>query len=150
MFIPILTLKAQSYDKKIVYDTLGTWSNVAVDKSIDNVYVDKIIISSYITKQKVLTYANYNITQKTVANLPKYRYELVLISESKRNNILVKTWIYNAKVFINDIEVTHEQFPNGFTAIIDTKPTIIYWYETSNDTINIKISWESSNYFQNK
>jgi hypothetical protein len=147
MFIPILALKAQSYDKEMIYDTLGTWSNKTIS---NNVYIDKISISSYVIKQKVLTYANYNVTQKTVANLPKYRYELVLISESKKNNVLVKTWIYNARIFIDNKEVTHEQFPNGFTAIINNKPTIIYWYETSNDTINIKISWASSNYFQNK
>jgi hypothetical protein len=145
IFIPISHIKAQSYGKKLEYDTLGTWSN-----KVNLVIVNKISISSYITKQKILTHANYDVTRKTVGNLPKYRYELILISKSKKNNILVNTWIYNAKVFINNIEVTRDQFPNGFTALINVKPTTIYRYETSSDTINIKVTWESSNYFKNK
>jgi len=145
ILIPISFIKSQSYDKKLEYDTLGTWSNKA-----NLVIINKISILSYVTKQKILKHANYDVTRKTVGNLPKYRYELILISKSKKNNILVKTWIYNAKVFINNIEVTRDQFPNGFTALINIKPTTIYRYETSSDTINIKVTWGSSSYFKNK
>ena len=88
--------------------------------------------------------------QKTVSDLPKYRYELMLVSKSTKNNVRVKTWIQGVKVFIDSTEVTRDQFPNGFPLLINIEPTLVYWYETSRDTIDIKISWESSKYFENK
>jgi hypothetical protein len=148
MFTSFLTLNAQSqsYSKKSKMVDLGTWSN----KGIDNPVPDKISISSYVTKQEILTRANNDIVQKTVSDLPKYRYELMLVSKSIKNNVHVQTWIQGVKVFIDSIEVTRDQFPNGFPSLINIEPTLVYWYETSRDTINIKISWESSKYFENK
>ena len=125
LLFAFLLIDAQTYDIKEKIADLGTWN-----KSLSA--VNKISISSYITKQK------------TVSNLPKYRYELILTSNSICNGELNKTWIYGAKVFINNCEVTREQFPNGFTAIIETNPTTVYWYESNVDGINIKITWQNS------
>jgi hypothetical protein len=143
MFTLFLTLNsnAQSYDKKVTYEKYDEF-----DREITP--VNKINITSYVTKQNILTYVNYEQIQKTVSELPKYRYELVLISKSLYNNKITKTWIYGAKVFIDGVEVTRQQFPNGFTAIIETEPTVIYWYETSSDKIDFKITWENSIYFR--
>ncbi len=137
LLFAFLLIDAQTYDIKEKIADLGTWN-----KSLSA--VNKISISSYITKQKILTYADYAQKQKTVSNLPKYRYELILTSNSICNGELNKTWIYGAKVFINNCEVTREQFPNGFTAIIETNPTTVYWYESNVDGINIKITWQNS------
>jgi len=136
-----LTVNAQTYDKKIVVDNLGEFTRQP--SLVNN---NKIIVSSYVTKEKILTYVNYKQIQKTVSELPKFRYELVLVSNSVYNNKITKTWLYGARIFINDAEITHQQFPNGFTALIEIKPTIIYWFETSDTKINIKITWESSIY----
>lgn len=138
-----LNLNAQSYDKKEMYKNYGKFNRVVTP-------TNKIAITSYITKQRILEHANYQQKVKTVSESPKYRFELVLTSESKYDGKLTKTWIYNAKVFVDGVEVTRDQFPNGFTAIIETTPTIIYWYETSNDTVDIKITWESSKCFENE
>jgi hypothetical protein len=138
-----LNLNAQTYDKKITVNNLGEFN-----LSMSTVNSNKINISSYVTKQNILSYANYDKIQKTVTDLPKFRYELILISNSTYEKKVTKTWIYGARVFINNTEITHQQFPDGFTALIETKPTTIYWYETSDTKINIKITWASSNYFR--
>ena len=147
MFTSFLALNAQSqsYSKKSKMVDLGTWSN-----KNDTVVPDRISISSFVTKQEILTRANNDIVQKTVSDLPKYKYELMLVSKSMKNNVHVKTWIQGVKVFIDSVEVTRDQFPNGFPSLINIEPTLVYWYETSRDTIDIKISWESSKYFENK
>ncbi len=126
---------AQTYDKKI-YINNGTWEQKITNTTI-------VTINSIIVKQKILTHTNYEQKQKTVADLPKFRYEIYLTSTSKQNNKLTNIFIYNAQVFINDIEITREQFPNGFTAIVEIEPTLIYWYETSDENLNIKIIWKS-------
>jgi hypothetical protein len=138
MFASILALNAQSVSKSKVED-FGTW-NKEVSPA------NKISISSYVTKQKILTYTN----EKAITNSAKYRYELVLQSNSIYEGKLTKTWIYGAKVFIDTLEVTREQSPDGFIAIINTEPTIVYRYDTNMDTINIKISWKSSRYYRDK
>jgi hypothetical protein len=132
-------LNAQTYEKSMKFKDFGSWDKVVSP-------ANKISISSYITKRKNLT----GISQSAIANSPKYQYELVLQSKSVYNGNLTKTWIYGAKVFIDSLEVTHDQSPDGFTAIINTEPTIIYRYDSSLDTINIKITWKSSQYFQSK
>lgn len=137
LLFAFIVLDAQSYDTKEKIADLGTWN-----KSLST--INKISVSSYVTKQKILTYTDYAQKQKTVSSLPKYRYELILTSSSICGGELNKTWIYGAKIFINGCEVTHDQFPNGFTAIIETKPTTVYWYESNTDGINIKISWQNS------
>jgi hypothetical protein len=137
----LMLLDAQSYDKSVKVQDFGTF-----DRQLSP--VNKISISSYVNKKNILTYANYEQKQKTLVDLPKYRYELVLKSNSLFNGVLTKTWIYGARVFVGDREVTRDQFPNGFTAIIGTEPTVIYYYESSVDTVNIKITWKNSIYFR--
>ena len=138
LLLGFVAVNAQLYDKKIKSEDLGTWNKELSSE-------DKISISSYVTKQNIV-----HITQKQVADLPKYRYELVLVSNSVYKGNLVNTWIYGAKVFIDSTEVTREQSPDGFTAIIGTTPTVVYRYDTSIDTINIKITWKSSVYHRSK
>ena len=139
MFSSFLTLNAQTYSKSVTIKDFGSW-NRAINST------NKIIISSHVTKQKILV----GISQSAIASSPKYRYELVLQSNSVYDGKLTKTWIYGAKVFIDSLEVTNNQSPDGFTAIINTEPTIVFRYDSSLDTINIKITWKSSTYFQNK
>lgn len=138
----LMLLTAQTYDKGIKVQDFGTF-----DRQLTP--ANKISISSYVNKQNILSYTNLEQKQKTLKVLPKYRYELVLKSNSMFNGTLTKTWIYGARVFVDNQEVTREQFPDGFTAIIGTEPTVIYFYESSTDTINIKITWKNSIYFRN-
>lgn len=120
------------------FEDFGTW-----DKTISP--VNKISISSYVVK-RVLVYDD----QKKASDSPKYRYELIVVSNSIYNNKPTKTWIYGTRVFIDDKEATISQSPDGFTAIINTEPTVIFRYESSLDTINIKITWKSSQYFRGR
>ncbi len=141
MFFIALVSSGQSFSKKEKFRDFGSLNVLDAGNS-------KIIIESYVTRQNILTHSNYEQKIKTVSELPKYKYELILISKSFYNGISIKTWIFGAKVFINDIEVTREQFPEGFSVIIETEPTIIYWYETNADSVNFKISWQSSDYYK--
>ena len=134
--------EAQSYGKKKIYVDYGTWRHDISNET-------NVSISSYVTKQTILTHRDFKQKQKTLSELPKYRYELILISKSTYYNKTVKTWISNARVFIDNVEVTNEQFPNGFTAVIDVTPTVIYWYETSMESIKVTIKWENCVYNSN-
>ena len=136
----IIIAKCQTYDPKEIVANYGTWTR---ELSATN----KISISSYVTRQRILTYANFEQKQKTVSDLPKYRYELVLQSGSLYESRIVKTWLYGAKVYINNMEITREQFPRGFTVLIETTPTVVYWYESSFNTVDMKIVWGNSMYF---
>jgi hypothetical protein len=142
IIISFFSINGQTYGEKKLYADYGNWS-YEISKS------EMLSISSFATVQRILSCPNYEQKRKTVASLPKYRYELYLISGSKLNNTSVKTWIFNAKIYINGIEMTFQQFPKGFTALINTDDTLIYWYETDNNRIDIKIMWESSNFNKN-
>jgi hypothetical protein len=138
LFFGFIVLNAQSVEKSMKFEDFGTW-----DKTISP--VNKISISSYVVK-RVLIYTEQN----KINDSPKYRYELIVVSNSIYNNKPTKTWIYGTRVFIDDKEATLSQSPDGFTAIINTEPTVIFRYESSLDTINIKITWESSQYFRGR
>lgn len=136
IIISYFSINGQSYGEKKLYADYGKWS-YKISKS-------KILcITSFATIQTILNCLECE--QKTA----KYRYELYLISGSKLNNLLVKTYIFKTKIYINNVEMTIQQFPNGFTALINTDDTLIYRYETNNDRINIKIAWQSSNFNKN-
>jgi hypothetical protein len=138
LFFGFIVLNAQSVEKSMKVEDFGTW-----DKTISP--ANKISISSYVVK-RILIYDD----QKKANDSPKYRYELIVVSNSIYNNKPTKTWIYGTRVFIDDKEATVSQSPDGFTAIINTEPTVIFRYESSLDTINIKITWKSSQYFRGK
>jgi len=138
-----LALNAQSYSKKEMVKDFGKFDHEVTSN-------DKIGISSYITKQEIIPSPNFEQKQVAIVELPKYRYELVLQSNSIYNGKATKTWIYGARVFIDSLEVTREQSPDGFTAIINIEPTTIFRYDSSLDTINIKITWKSSIYYRDK
>lgn len=142
LLLGFVAINAQSYSKKSLVKDFGKFDREMTSD-------DKISISSYVTKQEILS--SSNIEQKQVVfEAPKYRYELVLQSNSIYNGKATKTWIYGARVFIDSLEVTREQSPNGFTAIINIEPTTIFRYDSSLDTINIKITWKSSMYYRDK
>ena len=139
----IMTSYSQRYGDKNICTPIKTWNQEIID-------CGRLSISTYVTKQEILLHNNQIQKEKTLSTLSKYRYELILVSNSKHNGKIVKTWLYNSKVFINGIEVTHDQFPEGFTALIDSNPTSIYWYETSDESINIEIKWKNSTFYNEK
>lgn len=135
LFFGFVTIRAQEKSMKV--EDFGTW-----DKKISS--VDKISVSSYVIKHQLL------LKEKAPIDSPKYRYELIVKSNSIYNGHLTKTWLFGTRVFIDGKEATNSQSPDGFTAIINMEPTVIFRYDSSMDTVNIKITWESSKYFQNK
>lgn len=53
---------------------------------------------------------------------------------------------YGTRIFINGIELTRSQYPQGFTASIDVYPTVVYWYEGDENNIEINIKWSNSTF----
>lgn len=135
----VFNLSAQEYGKKILYHDYGTWR-------LDVGEGNEIAVHAYVTRQKVIKFENEALIQKTVSNIPRYRYELMLKSKSIYEGKLTNTWLYETRVFINDIEVTKEQFPNGFTIAISTEPTLIYWYFSKITVIKFRVDWANSTY----
>lgn len=129
---------SQSLDKKKTVINYDQW-----ELSLSN--RNKINLVYYVLRSDILTYRDYIQKQKTVSELPKYRYELFLTSESLYNNKRTNTKLTKTRVYVDDIEVTYVQFPKGFSAVIEIEPTLVYWYETSKDSINLQIKWENAN-----
>jgi len=129
---------SQSLDKKKTIINYAQW-----ERSISD--VNKINLVYYVLKSDILTYRDYDQKQKTVSELPKYRFELFLTSESINKDRRVKIKLTETRIYVDEEEVTYEQFPKGFSAVIETEPTLIYWYETSKDSINLQIKWKTAN-----
>lgn len=127
LLLIFLNLFSQNIDKNI-YKDYGTWEI----KNGNN----KIVISTYITIEKDIKKENNNI----------FKYDLYLKSESIYNNNVTKTWLYGTKIYIDGIEVTSDQFLEGFTILIPTQSERIYSYTTNKKNINFSITWKKSIY----
>lgn len=97
-----------------------------------------ITIHAYITKESNDTgyYPQYG-------NL----FSLVAESGSIYRGKKTQTWLYGVHVFMNDVNITFNQYPNGFTAYVKTMPTVIYnWYTNDEQIGKYYFSWNSSAY----
>jgi hypothetical protein len=145
-----LFLKGQSpISEKMIYEDFGTWS-----LDVNN---DKVSISAFATiellsepiQEYELELQMQQKKRKEVIETTKTirRYELYLKSNSVFNGDTTSTWIYGGRVFINGVEVTGEQFPNGFTILIEKEPTLVYWHETTSlEKINFYVNWQNAIY----
>lgn len=78
-----------------------------------------------------------------------FRYEYVLMAVSASNNGrgITETWLYNNRIYMDNVEISTHQFPNGMTTYISTTPTAIYsWYSNEDEIGIFKMKWESSVY----
>lgn len=100
---------------------------------------NKIAISAYITVENA-------IKNKKNDGVNKLLYNFYLLSQSIYNNDTTRTWLYGTKIFVDGVEITSTQFPEGFTIAVPTKPIKIYWYESEKKDINFSITWEKSIY----
>ena len=109
------------------YIDIGTWKNT-IDAnnsiSVELLYVKK---TNDITKQHLAE---------------KYRYEIYGISKSKHNNKIVNTWLYNTNIFVDWINITKDQYLDGFTVVLKNTPTLIYYFETNKEHPEFKITWK--------
>lgn len=131
VFITAKNVSAQSY-QAYVYRDLGTYKVNYPDGS-------SIGIHAYVVKSPNNSgyYAEYG-----------NQFSLVAESTSVYRNYYTETWLYGVRVFMNNVQVTYNQYPNGIaSAYIKTTPTVIYnWYTNDNDVGNYYFSWNSSAY----
>ena len=136
MFVNGQTLR----ENQKLYHDFGTWS-------MDDGQGNTVGIHAYATMETIMKYPQNTYEQKSLAPYPVHRYELVLESKSVYRGKATATWIYNARVFINNVEMTKEQFPDGFILSVGVAPTVVYWYETPPvDELSMYISWGSAIY----
>jgi hypothetical protein len=119
---------------KRIYRDYGVWT-------VELPYYNRVAVGSYITRNEISTFEQKSISAITFF---KYRYEFYFVSYSVFNNFMRNTWLYGARIYINGFEETSRQFPNGFNVYITTQPTLVYWYETDYDNINISMTWVNS------
>lgn len=140
-FIALMSpVHGQTYGKKTLFKSFDKWV-VSSNGS-------ELSMKSFVTVQEIITHENIEVKRQTLPNLPKYRYEIYLFSTSAHHGNPSKICVYNTKVFIDDIEVTRRQFPDGFNFLVDTKPTLIYWFETDKELIDVKIRWNDVCFFK--
>lgn len=145
-----LFIKGQSpISGKMIYEDFGTWSLDVNDDEISISAFVTVELSSEPIQEYELELQMQQKKRKEVIETTKTvrRYELYLKSNSILNGDTTSTWIYGGRVFINNVEVTGEQFPNGFTLLIEKEPTLVYWYETiSLEKINFYVNWQNAVY----
>jgi len=142
--------------KESKHQDLGTWvmpnTDVGVKVSITaystfSQHEEKRIDKEIMAKQNIY---KLNSTQQEIQYVNKmiYCYRLYLISNSIYQGDSTGTWIYNARIYINDVDVTNGEFPDGFPAYIQGEPTLLYEYDTTNpkELVNYSIKWESATY----
>lgn len=77
----------------------------------------------------------------------KYVYELTAQSESYNGTRVTQTWLYNNRVYYNGKELTYHQFPHGMTTYINTSPTPIYsWFTSDVEISAFWMEWSNSVY----
>ena len=141
MFICLsLSVFGQTFGEKRLFKSFDKWVIMSNGKELS--------MRAFITIQDILTIDNEEIKKSTLKSLPKYRYEIYLVSTSQIAGKSYKICVYNTKIFIDGVEVTKRQFPEGFNFLINTKPTMIYWYESNNSSIDVKITWSDVCFFK--
>ena len=127
IFNPNTELSYQGY----VYRSLGTYALQMQDGSL-------ISVEAYIWKRP----NNSGIYKQF-----KYEYVLTAVSRSVHNGQLTKTWLYGTRVFLDNNELTYNQYPNGVTVYVDLGATAIYnWYTSAEDIGTFYFKWGSSAY----
>lgn len=127
IFNPNTELSDQGY----IYRTLGTYNLQMTDGSL-------ISVEAYIWKRP---------NNSGIYGQFKYEYILTAVSKSVHNRQITKTWLYNTRVFLDNNELTYNQYPNGVTVYVNTSPTAIYNWYTSNENIGtFYFKWGSSAY----
>ena len=135
-------LKGQAHSNDVhgeLYQEYGEW--VLIDGA------NKVSIEAFSTVEKTWERQSKSAFAEKKTLESKFHYDLYLTSKSIYLGDTTSTWIYGARIYIDGKEVTADQFPNGFTASIATKPTLIYWYVTNDSSpINLYIKWDNATY----
>lgn len=142
--------------KELNHQILGTWIMPNTDAGVKvsvgaystfSKHEEKRIDKEINAKQNIY---KLNAIQQDIryVNTTIYCYKLYLISKSIYQGDSTGTWIYNARIYINDMEVTDTEFPDGFPAYIQREPTLLYEYDTTDpkEIVNYSIKWESATY----
>lgn len=110
-----------------IYQEFDVWS-LSVDANT------LVSLKAYITIDSVLDIDNeYN-----------YIYDFNVISLSMIDNEHTITWLYGTRIFINEIPVSNERYPDGFIIGINNTPTSVYKYSTTETKIKFAITWDNA------
>jgi hypothetical protein len=83
---------------------------------------------------------------KSYAEEIRFGYTIVGISESTFNGELTSTWLYGFWVKVNGAQVSRALYPRGKDIMVYTTPTELYYFETEETSVLIKVGWVESIY----
>jgi hypothetical protein len=130
------------FDDPNFYYTLGEYRVTLPNGAI-------VGVIGYVRKMTILNDVQFQEKQKEklLFDPNKYRYELVLISNSRYQNELTSTWLYGVQIKVNEFDITSKDYPNNdYNVLVKTKPTVIYWRETSLEMLLMEIKWNNAIY----
>jgi len=144
----VVLLNGQTPIKRI-YEDYGTWV-VETDNN-------QIGVAAYTTVERITEFVeddfNYSNAyaqkklKKEQKRIVRYKYDLYLASESIYNGDSTGTWMYGIRIFASGVEISKEQYPDGFMEFISIEPTLIYTHETGYpENINFEIKWDKAAY----
>lgn len=129
-----------------LHQDFGTWM-------IEDGQGNKVAIQAYATVELITQYPTNSYVKQSLEPYQIQRYELYLVSKSIYLGKSTNTWIYGSRVYIDfnnglgKIEMTAEQFPDGFILSINTEPTLVYWYEIEPVLgLGMYVSWDNAVY----
>lgn len=111
------------YSQK-VYQEFDVWDHVVNNNT-------KLSLKAYITVDSLNT-KNTDVL---------YVYSFNIISSSTISNQPTTTWLYGTRVYVDDVEVSKDTYPNGFMIGVNTIPTSVYKYTTENNKVKFGIDW---------
>lgn len=133
-------------------------NNEIVDNSqnFGNLYEDKGHVVKFLSDDELIFLSvkvyRKSITEKTQRSFKSYveenrfGYTIVGISESKYNDQLTSTWLYGFWVKVNGVQITRPLYPRGKDIMVYTTPTELYYFETHEDDVLVKVGWLESIY----
>lgn len=83
---------------------------------------------------------------KSYVDERRFGYTIIGISESTFNDQLTSTWLFGFWVKVNGVQITQPLYPRGKEIMVYTTPTELYYFETEEPSVLVKVGWVDSIY----
>jgi hypothetical protein len=119
-----------SQSQKMMVENFGT-------TVYGNIYTPTYIrFNSYVTKESI------------VDPVYKYKYEIIVVSNSSSNGQQKNLYMTNINVFANNMSISGQQYPTGFWAIIPpNQEFVLYWYKTNEEQVHFSYNWSNIQFY---
>lgn len=126
LFLLIFIGISYSLFSQKIYKEFDVWENKISDDDI-------VSLKAYITVDSILTKENV-----------VYQYQLFILSLSKSIGSPTITWLYGTRIFIDNVEVSNDIYPDGFMVAVPTTPLSVYKYKSPSTKLKFSLTWEKA------